>query len=176
MPQRLDLASLETPVGRLWLAGADAGLVAIARANGPEPLFDELRRRGLDAAVAGGDGLAELIMQLAAYHAGERRELSVPLDVRGIGRFDAAVYATARRIPYGQTASYAEVAAMAGSPRAARAVGRAMARCPFFPVVPCHRVIHADGSLGGWGAEPWVKRWYLALERGAGSGTSAANA
>jgi alkylated DNA nucleotide flippase Atl1 len=56
---------------------------------------------------------------------------------------------------------------MAGYPRAARAAGNAMARCPFSPVVPCHRVIHADGSIGGWGADTWVKRWLLDLERGA---------
>ena len=54
---------------------------------------------------------------------------------------------------------------MAGYPRAARAAGNAMARCPFFPVVPCHRVINADGSIGGWGADTWVKRWLLDLER-----------
>ena len=59
---------------------------------------------------------------------------------------------------------------MAGSPRAARAVGGAMARCPLFPVVPCHRVIHADGSIGGWGPDPWIKRWLLDLERGASIG------
>ena len=59
---------------------------------------------------------------------------------------------------------------MAGYPRAARAAGNAMARCPFFPVVPCHRVIHANGSIGGWGGDIWVKRWLLDLERGASFG------
>ena len=79
--------------------------------------------------------------------------------------FDAAVYAAATAIPYGETASYGEVAAAAGSPRAARAAGGAMSRCPVFPVVPCHRVIHADGSIGGWGSELWLKRWFLDHER-----------
>jgi O-6-methylguanine DNA methyltransferase len=55
---------------------------------------------------------------------------------------------------------------MAGYARAARAAGNAMAHCRFSPVVPCHRVIHADGSIGGWGADTWVKRWLLDLERG----------
>jgi methylated-DNA-[protein]-cysteine S-methyltransferase len=54
---------------------------------------------------------------------------------------------------------------MAGYPRAARAAGNAMARCPFSPVVPCHRVIRADGSIGGWGTDTWVKRWLLDHER-----------
>jgi methylated-DNA-[protein]-cysteine S-methyltransferase len=156
-------ASLDTPVGRLWLAGSEAGLVEILRAPLPDRLLETLGRRRLDAIPDPG-ALAEPIEQLSGYHAGARREITVRLDLRWIRPFDAVVYAAARRIPYGETAAYGELAAMAGSPRAARAAGGAMARCPFFPVVPCHRVIHADGSLGGWGPESWVKYWYLALE------------
>ena len=55
---------------------------------------------------------------------------------------------------------------MAGHPGAARAAGGSMSRCPLFPVVPCHRVIHADGSIRGWGGDLWIKRWLLDLERG----------
>jgi methylated-DNA-[protein]-cysteine S-methyltransferase len=163
-PARLAFASLDTPVGRLWLAGGEAGLVAIDRSHGPDRLIEALQRRGLDPRPDAGL-LADAVSQLAAYHAGDRHDLTLALDFRWVRPFDAAVYDAARRIQYGETASYGDLAAVTGSPRAARAVGRAMARCPFFPVVPCHRVIHADGSLGGWGSEPWVKRWYLALEQ-----------
>ena len=103
----------------------------------------------------------------AAYFDGAPRTFAPALDLRGAGPFDAAVWTAARQIPYGETVSYGELAAMAGYPRAARAAGNAMARCPFSPVVPCHRVIHADGSIGGWGADTWVKRWLLDHERGA---------
>jgi methylated-DNA-[protein]-cysteine S-methyltransferase len=157
-------ASLESPIGRLWLAGTDAGLLAITRSPDPEPLFAELARRGRTA-IADPDALAPALDQLAAYFEGRRRGFSLPLDLAGLPPFDAAAYRAAGAIPFGETASYGQVAAIAGSPRAARAVGGAMARCPLFPVVPCHRVIHADGSIGGWGPEPWVKRWMLEHER-----------
>jgi methylated-DNA-[protein]-cysteine S-methyltransferase len=116
------------------------------------------------------DAVAPVLTELERYFAGELRTFSTPLDLRGAGAFDAAVWSAARQIPYGETVSYGELAGMAGHPRAARAAGNAMARCPFFPVVPCHRVIHADGSIGGWGADTWVKRWLLDLERGASIG------
>lgn len=156
---------METPIGRLWLATGDAGLVAISRSESPEQLLVALRRRGL-AGVVDPDPLREPISQLMAYFSGAR-VIEVPVDLRGLPTFHVAVYRAAVAIPYGATVSYRDLAVAAGSPRAARAVGAAMARCPLFPVVPCHRVIHADGSLGGWGADPRVKRWLLDLENGA---------
>ena len=109
--------------------------------------------------------MAPAIAELEAYFAGRLRDFSLPLDLRGAGAFDAAVWTAARQIPYGETASYGELAAMAGHPGAARAAGGSMSRCPLFPVVPCHRVIHADGSIRGWGGDLWIKRWLLDLER-----------
>jgi methylated-DNA-[protein]-cysteine S-methyltransferase len=161
MPDRLaSFASLETPIGRLWLAGTDAGLLLITRSDGPEPLFAQLaaRRHG---PVADQASLGEPLGQLDAYFHGALRSFDVRLDLRRVATFDAAAYLAAMEIPYGETASYGEVAGMAGSPRAARAVGGAMARCPLFPIVPCHRVIHADGSIRGWGPDLWVRRWLL---------------
>ena len=111
------------------------------------------------------DPVVPVLAELRAYFAGRLRAFSVPLDLRDAGPFDAAVWLAARQIPYGETVSYGELAAMAGRPGAARATGNAMARCPFSPVVPCHRVIRADGSIGGWGRDTWVKRWLLDLER-----------
>jgi methylated-DNA-[protein]-cysteine S-methyltransferase len=157
-PAPLIHAPLETPIGRVWVAASSRGLVSVSRGDAPEPDTDA--RHALDP-----DGLAPILAELGAYFAGRLRAFSVPLDLRSAGPFDAAIWTAAREIPYGETVSYGELAAMAGHPRAARAAGNAMARCPFSPVVPCHRVIHADGSIGGWGADTWVKRWLLDLER-----------
>jgi len=151
-------APLDTPIGRLWVTVSPAGLVAVDRGDAPP------------RAAARDDGaVSPELRELAAYFAGERRALSVNLDLGGVSSFDADVYRAARTIPYGETVSYGQLALMAGHPGAARAVGGAMARCPFAPVVPCHRVIHADGNIGGWGADTWVKRWLLELEAGAAS-------
>ena len=153
-------APFDSPIGRLWVAVSPRGLVGISRGDGPDahdPVLDP-------------DAVAPALRELEAYFAGRLRTFSIPLDFGAAAPFDRATWAAAREIPYGETVSYGELAAMAGHPRAARAAGNAMARCPFFPVVPCHRVIYADGSIGGWGSDTWVKRWLLDLERGAGIG------
>jgi methylated-DNA-[protein]-cysteine S-methyltransferase len=146
-------APCDSPIGRLWVTVSEAGLVSISRRDVPPP-----------ATVLDPDAAADVVDELAAYFAGRLRTFSVPLDLADATPFDADVWTAARAIPFGETASYGELAIMAGRPGAARAVGGAMARCPFSPVVPCHRVIHADGTIGGWGSEPWVKRWLLRHE------------
>jgi methylated-DNA-[protein]-cysteine S-methyltransferase len=145
---------METPIGRLWIDISSAGLVSITRGDLPEggpATLDPL-------------AVAPAIAELEAYFAGRLREFSLPLDLRTAGAFDARVWTAARQISYGETASYGALALMAGYPGAARAVGGSMSRCPFFPVVPCHRVIHADGAIRGWGSDLWIKRWLLDLE------------
>jgi methylated-DNA-[protein]-cysteine S-methyltransferase len=146
---------METPIGRLWVAVSNRGLVSIWRGDLPE---DGVPAVDLEA-------VASAVAELDAFFAGRLLTFSLPLDLRGAGSFDAAVWSAARQIPYGETVSYGELAAMAGHSGAARAVGGSMSRCPVFPVVPCHRVIHADGSIRGWGADLWVKRWLLEMER-----------
>lgn len=151
-------APMESPIGRLWVSVSPRGLVAISRSESPDT--DDPRPAALDSTAT-----AAAVAELEAYFDGRLRTFSLALDLDGAPRFDAAVWRAARQIPYGTTTSYGELAAMAGSPRAARAAGGAMARCPASPVVPCHRVIHADGSIGGWGTDLWVKRWLLDHER-----------
>lgn len=156
---------MESPIGRLWVAVSPRGLVSITRGDLPESSSP-----ALDPAA-----VAPVIAELEAFFAGRLHDFSVPLDLDAARPFDAAVWSAARTIPYGETASYGELALMAGHPGAARAVGGSMARCPFFPVVPCHRVIHADGSIRGWGGELWIKLWLLDLERAAGHRSAAGN-
>lgn len=156
-------APLDTPIGRLWVGATDAGLASITRGETPDAEV-------ADPGTLDPETLAPILDELRAYFAGQSRTFSTSLDLRGRGAFDAAVWTAARQIPYGETVSYGELGSMAGYPGVGRAVGNAMARCPFAPVVPCHRVISADGSIGGWGADLWVKRWLLDLEQGASIG------
>jgi methylated-DNA-[protein]-cysteine S-methyltransferase len=146
---------METPIGRLWVAVSTLGLVSITRADLP----------GEGVATLDPMVVAPVIAELEAYFAGRLRQFSIRLDLADAGAFDASIWTATRQVPYGETASYGDLAVIAGYPGAARAVGGSMSRCPLFPVVPCHRVIHADGSIRGWGGDLWIKRWLLDLER-----------
>ena len=104
--------------------------------------------------------------QLEEYFAGSRREFDLPLDLQ-MGEFERRVMEELSRVPYGTTVSYGELAAMAGHPGAARAVGNVMRSNQLMIVLPCHRVIGADGSLrgyGGLGSGLEHKRWLLEFE------------
>ena len=110
--------------------------------------------------------IVEAARQLRAYFAGERHAFALPLRPAGT-EFEVEVWEELRRIPYGETLSYGELAGRVGNPGAARAVGRANACNPIPIIVPCHRVIGADGSLTGFGGGLDTKRRLLDLERGA---------
>ena len=113
--------------------------------------------------------LPELADALRRYFDGERVEFDIRLDCDGAAEFTAAIWRACRRVPYGKTVSYKQLAARAGCPGAARAVGSALGRNPFPIVVPCHRVIKADGSLGGYSGPGGVefKRRLLTMEAAA---------
>ena len=101
--------------------------------------------------------------ELDEYFAGQRREFDIPLSLHGTA-FQRRVWAALLQLPWGQTRSYAEVAAMAGSPRACRAVGMANHNNPVSILVPCHRVVNTGGGLGGYGGGLEAKRYLLRLE------------
>ncbi len=107
--------------------------------------------------------LRDAVAQLQAYFAGELRDFDLRLDMQGTA-FQQRVWAALRRIPYGETRSYAAIAGGIGAPRAVRAVGAANGRNPVPIVVPCHRVVGANGSLVGYGGGLPLKRFLLDLE------------
>jgi methylated-DNA-[protein]-cysteine S-methyltransferase len=151
-------ATLTTPIGELLLVSDGEALTAVQ--------FDD-GRRGSPTPDGGGDPvLVEASAQLRAYFAGERTAFDLPLRAAGTP-FEHGVWDELRRIPYGETTSYGELAARVGEPSAARAVGRANGRNPIPIIVPCHRVIGADGSLTGFGGGLECKRALLDLESGA---------
>ena len=102
--------------------------------------------------------------QLDEYFEGRRRRFDLKLDLEGMSEFSHLVLEELALVPYGGVTSYGELAAAAGFPRAARAVGNVMNRNPIAIVLPCHRVIAGDGTLGGYGGNPLRKRKLLALE------------
>lgn len=149
---------LESPVGRLLLAADDGALRHIGFELGRHPVWigDDWRR---DAGAFGA-----VREQLVAYFAGTLREFDLALDPHG-SAFDVRVWNELRRIPYGTTISYGELAERVGNAAAARAVGAANGRNPLPIVVPCHRVIGADGSLTGFGGGIATKKFLLEHEQ-----------
>ena len=149
--------TIETPIGSLTLAGDDRllYLLMVEQAHAPD-------RTGWRADPSGFDDVVE---QLAAYFAGELRSFDVAVEMRGT-EFQRTVWRGLCDIPYGETWSYAELAAHIGRPTAVRAVGAANGRNPVSIIVPCHRVIGADGSLTGSGGGVDRTRALLDLEAG----------
>ena len=149
MPEEITIESVETAWGPMQLATTARGVLLIERGDDPGPLLAEAQRRLPGSEFHG--SAADSGRWLAAWIAGERRDLP-PVDLRGLSPFDAAVYVAVREVGWGERATYADIAIAAGRPGAARAVGGAMARCPLFPAVPCHRVVRAADGWSGWGA------------------------
>jgi len=149
---------VDSPVGQLLLAAEDGGLRHIAFELGRHPVWigDDWRR---DASA-----FTAARAQLIAYFAGELMQFDLPLDPQG-SDFQLGVWAQLRRIPYGATISYGDLAQRVGDPSAARAVGAANGRNPLPIVVPCHRVIGADGSLTGFGGGLATKKFLLDHEQ-----------
>lgn len=160
-----------TPVGDALVVVSSDGLVALDVLDGSHE--DALARLSLllhGVPEADAEAAGAVTRQLDEYFEGERRSFEVPLDWRLTHGFARAALEAVCDIPYGETASYAEVAILAGSPGANRAVGSACARTPLSLIVPVHRVVRSDGSIGEYGGRPDRKRFLLDLESvGAGS-------
>ncbi len=150
-------AVIPSPVGALRLRAEDNALVGI-----------EFLGAAVEPSVAADLShpvLARARRELEEYFAGDRTEFDLPLRARGTP-FQERVWTALARIPYGRTRSYREIAEEIGRPAAVRAVGAANGSNPLPIVVPCHRVIGADGSLTGYGGGIAIKTWLLGHERG----------
>lgn len=154
-----------SPMGALHLCGTERGLTG---------LFMEEHRHGPDARARAGwrrddTRFADARQQLAEYFAGHRQTFDVKLDREALGGtgFQRRVWTALEAIPHGTTISYGELARRIGQPAAVRAVGLANGRNPVSVIVPCHRVVGANGTLTGYGGGTHRKRWLLDLEQGA---------
>lgn len=152
-----------TGIGAIYLVASADGLEAVRWRRGPEPALPD-RSEKAEGAARASEILAQAARELEEYLAGRRTRFEVPLAPRGT-EFQRQVWNELLRIPYGETRSYRELAERIGRPRAVRAVGSANGRNPLCILVPCHRVIAADGSLGGFSGGLAVKERLLDLER-----------
>lgn len=156
--------AIDGPDGPLHIAATARGVVAVEQLTTDEAFATSLRRRGMDPVEASRDvppadprrrRLDQGVAALAAFAAGKPPRERPLLDLDDRPDWDRRVLTAISEIPWGRTASYGEIARRIGIPRAARAVGGAVGRNPISLLIPCHRVIASDGTLGGYGSDGW---------------------
>lgn len=164
---RLYYAHIGSSFGPIFLMASDAGLFQLVLGEHELPLsFPSWEGRFGCEFVHDEDRFADIATDLAGYFAGLPMDFDHRLDLRGASAFERAVWDKARRIPYGQSKSYKWLATQVHHPNAFKAVGRALSQNPLPIVIPCHRVIMQDSSLGGFAAGVGWKDRLLRLERG----------
>jgi len=156
----------ETPIGKLWLAVSDLGLVAIECGLTQAEFEAYLVKRFKRTVEIAPERIRTAAGQLDEYLSGRQRAFTLVIDWTVLRPFQQAVLRVTSEIPYGETRTYKEIAGRIGRPHAARAVGRAEATNPMPLVLPCHRVIGVDGKLHGYrlGEGVRTKEWLLKME------------
>jgi methylated-DNA-[protein]-cysteine S-methyltransferase len=149
---------MQSTVGPLYLVASEKGIRGILWRKPSAPILTELDGSAI------GLLLKHTVKQLGEYFAGQRQEFDLPLDIEG-SDFQKSVWQQLQKIPYGQTVSYRDIARRIQNEKAVRAVGSANGRNPISIVVPCHRVIASDGTLGGYAGGLPVKTKLLEIER-----------
>ena len=142
---------VETPIGSLFVAASDKGLAAISFEARPEEHLEQLARFAGPRVLRSSKSVEPTRRELDEYFAGRRHAFDLSLDLRGLPAFTLSVLRELSHVPYGETTTYGALAGKVGRPRAARAVGTVMNRNRIPIVLPCHRVVGADGSLVGYG-------------------------
>ena len=161
-------ATLDSPLGTLLLATTPRGLVRLAYLDyeDTDMVLEHLAAKVSPRVLAAPRKLDEPRRELDQYFAGARRRFELPLDWRLTHGFTRRVLQATAEVPYGATSTYKQVAAQAGSPLASRAAGNALGSNPIPIVVPCHRILHSGGGLGGYTGGLERKRLLLAVESG----------
>lgn len=169
--EKINLIAYDSPVGKLMIACSQAGLVSLTylpKGKGTRNLVKVFSQKyGISEGlleVASNSQTKKVVKQLDKYFSGRLQTWDLELDWQLVKGFRKAALSAAAKIPYGVTRSYGELAAKAKNPKAARAVGTAMAQNPFSIVVPCHRVVRSGGEIGNYGGGSDAKMWLLDLE------------
>jgi methylated-DNA-[protein]-cysteine S-methyltransferase len=159
-------APVDSPIGTLIAAGTRHGLVRLSfDSEDADDVLEELATRISPRILEAPARLDEVRRELDEYFDGQRNRFELEIDWNlASGDFSRKVLRAARRIPFGSVTTYSDMARRAGSPRAARAAGNALGSNPIPIVVPCHRVVHSGGGLGGYGGGLDKKKFLLTLE------------
>ncbi len=160
---RVFCCQMEGPFGTVYLARTTRGLVRLSFRNTEQNFIDELSKRELLPELAPGK-LSREIKQLREYFSGRCKSFHFPTDLRLATSFQQLVLKAAAGIPFGTVVSYSDIARHIGRPTARRAVGNALGRNPIAIVIPCHRVVAADGSIGGYTGGLDIKRSLMHIE------------
>ena len=156
-----------TPVGPVWVGFSENGLAALEIGGSHQDFVQALSKRH-GANISTDESRTSLaVARITEYLNGARKHFDIPIDWSVMTAFQRRTLQAVSEIPYGATRTYSQIAAQIGSPRAQRAVGRANATNPIPLVIPCHRVIGADGSLRGYGSGDGIptKAWLLEMEK-----------
>jgi O-6-methylguanine DNA methyltransferase len=160
--------TFDTPLGRMYAAASERGLCRLSwHVRSPQAFDQELRARFPGRRLRRDPrGLARVEREVRSFLEGHRHVFSVDLDLSALSDFQRRVLETTRRVPFGETSTYSELARRLRRPRAARAVGNALRANPVPLVIPCHRIVRANGSIGGFSGLTAVdeKRWLLQQE------------
>jgi methylated-DNA-[protein]-cysteine S-methyltransferase len=158
--------TVATPIGGFTMVVTERGILAtLFDDEDPAVELEKLERRLGTGIRPARRELGPIRREIEGYFRGTRRSLSAAVDLRLVtDGFPRRVLEITTRIPFGELWTYGDVAAAAGSPRAGRAAGNALGRCPIELFVPCHRVVHAGGTIGGYGRHEERKRWLLRHE------------
>jgi methylated-DNA-[protein]-cysteine S-methyltransferase len=161
-------ATLDSPVGKLVLATTPVGLARLAYVDGDDEdqVLADMAARLSPRMLSAPRRLDEPRRELDEYFAGRRRQFELALDLRLMTDFTRRILTATAAIPYGSVSSYRDVAVQAGSPRGSRAAGNALGSNPLPIVLPCHRVVHRGGGIGGYTGGLDRKRTLLAIEAG----------
>jgi methylated-DNA-[protein]-cysteine S-methyltransferase len=170
-PRRASYGTLESPIGPLLIAVTEAGVAEIGFAvNESEADFrHRLEERGFRPVPClqddlGPEAIARVTRQLEEYFTGRRDEFDLPLDLTGVSPFTRSVLAATTEVPFGHLATYRDIAQQIGAPGATRAVGNALGRNPIPVIVPCHRIVRSDATIGGYTGGLGIKKRLLAIE------------
>ena len=167
---KLNYLIFKTPLGWMGVLGSSKGLkrLVLPQSSAEQVLHllsePTVKQHDQSLSKAEADYFGDLPGRISDYLAGKTVSFSDKLDLSGASPFQRRVWEVERSIPYGETRTYAWIAGKLGMPKAARAVGQALARNPLPIIIPCHRVIRRDGSLGGFGGGRDLKRRLLEIE------------